>query len=352
MQKRYQDELSPEVKLKMKKNLLYVSIFSIVMIFAGLTSGYIVSAGDVFWVKYPLPSAFWISTGLIFISSITYYFAVRLTKGNQHQKVRIPMLITLFLGIGFLISQIIGYKQLIKEGSHFTFNPIIVTEGRYGDYYEIKYNGKFIEVNGNDYLLDGKIMREQDYKKLQDFMKPFENMAQVKGYSIQKLDPHFVLYYEGEPLSVQKNQLVSSSGKVLKYVEMERLMYLAYNIRDKRGDFFHKGELGKDFHLYYKGKELSYKNRDLYFGNRKLSAPLQLKINQSTDTASSYLYIITILHFLHVFFTIFYLFRMVLISFKPTLTFDNQLSIRLGSIFWHFLGILWLFLLVFLLFIH
>lgn len=352
MQKKYQDELSPEVKLKMKKNLLYVSIFSIVMIFAGLTSGYIVSAGDVFWVKFPLPSAFWISTALIFISSITYYLAVKFAQNNQHHKVRFPMLITLFLGLGFLFSQIIGYKQLINEGSHFTFNPIIVTDGKYGDYFEIKYNGKFIEVNGNDYLLDGKKMSDKDYSKLQQFMKPFEKMAGVKGYFISSLDPHFVLYYEGEPLTINKNQFVTSSGKILKYVEMERLMYLAYNIRDKRGDFFHKGELGKDFQLYYKGKELSYKNRDLYYGNRKLSAPLQLKINQSRDTASSYLYIITVLHFLHVFFTIFYLFRMVLISFKPSLTFDNQLSIRLGSIFWHFLGILWLFLLVFLLFIH
>jgi cytochrome c oxidase subunit 3 len=133
---------------------------------------------------------------------------------------------------------------------------------------------------------------------------------------------------------------------------MRRLQSLAWNIRDNRGDFFYKGKLGKDFHIYYKGKELKYKERALYFGNKILSAPLQLKINQSRDTATSYLYIITILHLLHILAAIIYLFRMVLITFKASLTTDNQLSIKLGSIFWHFLGILWLYLLVFLLFIH
>jgi cytochrome c oxidase subunit 3 len=64
----YSKELDPAVREKMKKNLVYVSIFSIVMLFAGFTSGYIVSMGDVFWVKYPLPLGFWLSTSASLMS--------------------------------------------------------------------------------------------------------------------------------------------------------------------------------------------------------------------------------------------------------------------------------------------
>jgi cytochrome c oxidase subunit 3 len=54
----YENEMNPEVREKMKKNLVYVGIFSIVMLFAGLTSGYYVSMGKSFWLKYPMPAGF------------------------------------------------------------------------------------------------------------------------------------------------------------------------------------------------------------------------------------------------------------------------------------------------------
>ncbi|MES2587879.1 MAG: hypothetical protein V4622_02795 [Bacteroidota bacterium] len=335
----------------MKKNLVYVSIFSIVMIFAGFTSAYIVSMGDTFWVKYPLPSGFWFSTAAIIFSSITYILAIHFSKKGNFPFLKIFMSFTLIFGLLFVYFQWKGYGQLVDKGANLR-NSILVSEGRYGDYFEIKYLDKFIEVNANDYLVDGKVLNEKQDKELKNFVEVFEKTANPSGYSISSLSPKFTLYYQGEPVSLQKNKLVTTSGKELKYTEMRRLQFLSWNIRDNRGDFFYKGKLGKDFNIYYKGKELKYKNRDLYFGNKKLSAPLQLKINQSRDTATSYLYIITILHLLHILGAIIYLFRMVLITFKPTLSPDNQLSIKLGSIFWHFLGILWLYLLVFLLFIH
>ena len=149
---------------------------------------------------------------------------------------------------------------------------------------------------------------------------------------------------------------------------MRRLQSLAWNIRDERGDFFHKGELGKDFHVYYKGKELQYKNRALMLGKRRLSPPLQLKANQTRDLSTSYLYIITILHLLHIFGTSIYLLKMVVKSLKAkawNVIEDGEeqekakkayekyvLSLRLGAIFWHFLGVLWIYLLIFLLYIH
>lgn len=353
MKKRdYSDELAPNVQEQMKKNLVYVGIFSVVMIFAGLTSAYIVSMGDTFWVKYPFPTAFWVSTAFIILSSILYQWAISLGKARKINQLRTAMLLTLVSGILFAVFQFRGYGELVQQGAAPT-GPVIVSEGKYGDYFEIKYKGAFIEVDGNKYFWKGKELNKQQWSELRAFARVFESKADSKGYSIQeKLDPNFVLYYMNEPLQVQAGKLITPAGKELAYTDMRRLLFLAWNIRDGRGDFFHKGELGKDFHIYYKGKELTYKDRTLYYNNQPLSAPLQIKANQTKDLATSYLYIITVLHLLHVLATIIYLIRMVRISYSADFTERKLLSIRLGAIFWHFLGLLWLFLLAFLLFIH
>lgn len=347
----YSKELDPAVREKMKKNLVYVSIFSIVMLFAGFTSGYIVSMGDVFWVKYPLPLGFWLSTASIALSSIFYILAIKSAKKRNLGQVKIFMIATLFSGIGFAVFQIKGYGELIDEGANFR-NSIMVTDGRYGDYFEIKYKGQFIEVDANDYLINGKVLSEAQMNELKAYMKSFENTDKPSGYKIPSLSPNFVLYFKNEPLTLQNGKLIKPNGEVIPYLDMKRLKFLSWNIRDGRGDFFHKGKLGKDFHIFYKGKELSYKNRSLMFGNKILSAPLQNKINQSRDTSTSYLYLITVLHFLHIFGALFYLIKMVKISFSSTFDDRNVLSLRLGAIFWHFLGLLWLYLLLFFLFIH
>lgn len=353
MRKKFEAELEPDLKLKVKKNMVYLAIFSIIMMFAGLTSAYIVSMGDTFWVKYPLPTGFWLSTAAIVLSSILYILAIRFSKQGKFKMLRLFMLLTFVSAIAFVYFQFKGYSQLVDKGAQVR-NSVMVTEGRYGDYFTISYLGKQLEVNANDYLVGGKILSEKQMEELEQFLAPFEKTTDPKGYQlkINNLSPNFVLFLEGEPVRLQNHKLVTSSGKELQYLDMKRLCYLYWNVRDRRGDFFYKGKLGKDFKIFYKGKELAYKNRNLYYNNKVLSAPMQLKINQARDTGSSYLYIITFLHLLHVLAALIYLFRMVLITLKPELTPDNQLSIRLGSIFWHFLGILWLYLLVFLLFIH
>ncbi len=367
MRRDYSDELNPEVREKMKKNLVYIAIFSVVMIFAGFTSAYIVSMGDTFWVKYPLPSGFWMSTIVIILSSIFYHFAVKNAQNEKVSPARLLMLLTLIFGVGFSVFQFIGYKQLVKEGAA-GVSPIFVVDGRYGDYFEINYQGKKIGVNGNDYLLEGKKMSANQYATLQAFVKPFETTADVEGYAIHALNPNFELFYQKEKVTVQGGKLVTAKGLILQYTDMRRLQSLAWNIRDRRGDFFHKGMLGKDFHVFYKGKELQYKNRELMLGKRPLSPPLQLKANQTRDLSTSYLYIITILHLLHILGTTIYLIKMVIKSLKSTTwssvtgeevqekakkSYEKYvLSLRLGAIFWHFLGILWIYLLIFLLYIH
>jgi cytochrome c oxidase subunit 3 len=77
-----------------------------------------------------------------------------------------------------------------------------------------------------------------------------------------------------------------------------------------------------------------------------------LSAMQSADSASSYLYLITFVHLLHVIIALLYLLKVAIASFSGKFSSQNHLSLRLSSMFWHFLGLLWLYLLVFLIFIH
>ena len=98
-----------ERKNKARLNIVYVSMLSVCMLFGGLTSGYIVSMGDSFWLKFPLPTPFLISTALIIISSICLIVALRLAKKGKEKLVKMAVLAAFILGILFVYFQFKGY---------------------------------------------------------------------------------------------------------------------------------------------------------------------------------------------------------------------------------------------------
>lgn len=348
----YSKELDPMVSEKMKKNLVYVGIFSIIMLFAGFTSAYIVMMGDSFWLKYPLPSGFWLSTGSILLSSLTFIFAIAAAKKDNQSMLKLWMGSTVVLGVLFMYFQFKGYNQLIDGGIHPINNHIIVTDGRYGDYYEVKYKGDFIEVDGNRFMIGGKEMSDKDFGAFQTYMKQFSSSKQREALVVSNNDKNFEIYFNNLPLIVKNKHLFLNDSTQLEYVDEMRLTFLAMNVEDKRGDFFVRGEFGKDFHVYYKGKELEYKNRRLHYKGKELSNYLQIKATETADSATSLLYLISIIHLLHILFAMIYLIKVTIYSFSGRFNSQNNLSLRLGAIFWHFLGVLWIYLLLFLVFIH
>ena len=98
------------------KFTLWVGIGSILMMFAGLTSAYIVKRNQANWVTFDLPIAFWFSTADIVLSSITVYMASNAFKERAMGRYRILMSATLALGIIFIVLQVIGFKQLLELG--------------------------------------------------------------------------------------------------------------------------------------------------------------------------------------------------------------------------------------------
>ena len=335
-----------------KKNLVIVGILSVVMLFAGFSSGYYVSMGDTFWLKFPLPSAFWISTTLIVISSFVIQLSVYFAKKGNVKMQRTTIVVTFLLGLGFVYYQFKGYGQLTDSGIHMVSNNIIVVDGRLGDYFDIKMGDDFVGVNGNDFLLKGKKMSDKDFESLQKFMAQFETFNIEKDFKVSNYGKPFTLYFKNTPLSVTDGYLSTVEGKNLELLDRERLSFLAINVRDGRGDFFARGQLGEDFHLYFQGKEITYNDRELYWKGQKLTPYLQSKIMQAPDTASAYMYLMTFVHLLHIIITVLFLFRAVIHSFTGKINSDHTIGLRMTTIFWHFLGVLWLYLLLFLLFIH
>ena len=98
------------------KFTLWVGIASIIMMFAGLTSAYIVKRNQPNWVAFDVPVIFWYSTAVIIISSITLMQALKAFKQREVQKYRNLVVTTLILGVLFVIMQVIGFSQLWAKG--------------------------------------------------------------------------------------------------------------------------------------------------------------------------------------------------------------------------------------------
>lgn len=115
--------LSIEEKRKVRKPLLWVGIASIIMTFAGLTSGYIVSRtalmGENRWLLFELPVQFYWSSAAIVLSSLTIVWAKRAAKKDQFKNVQIALFITLVLGLLFAWFQYLGSQDLIARNLNF-----------------------------------------------------------------------------------------------------------------------------------------------------------------------------------------------------------------------------------------
>lgn len=115
-------------KSKTYKTMLWVGMISMFMMFAGLTSAYIVSKSRPDWLTdFELPFAFLVSTAVIILSSFTFHFAVKAIKQDDRAKTSMFLWITLALGIAFVVLQFIGFDQIINNGYFFTGAESTVT---------------------------------------------------------------------------------------------------------------------------------------------------------------------------------------------------------------------------------
>jgi len=106
-------------KIHPHKFIMWVAIGSIVMMFAGLTSAYIVKSNQAGWTEVVMPKIFWLSTGVILLSSLVVQVALRSFKQREMRQYRLLIAATFILGIVFVLFQWMGFQQLWQQ--HVTF---------------------------------------------------------------------------------------------------------------------------------------------------------------------------------------------------------------------------------------
>jgi len=220
--------------------VLYFGIFSIIMLFAGLLSAYIITSYSELWVSITIPGAFYYSTAVILISSVTLRLAIKAAKKPGQKNAVLFLLVTLAMAILFGFFQVKGWAHLTQMGNYFTG-------------------------------------------------------------SVDSLD----------------------------------------------------GVYGEDYTITYQGKELVYEDGDFYFPNDELhEKPLTNEVSIFGNSASSYLYVLSFVHLLHLLGGLIFFIVILFNGFFSRAKMLSPMRMRLGSIYWNFLGGLWMFLFLFLLIIH
>jgi cytochrome c oxidase subunit 3 len=106
-------------KIHPHKFTLLVGIASILMMFAGLTSAYIVKSSQAGWEQVQTPAYFWYSTVAILLSSLTVQLAVRSFKQREMKQYRMLLGVTFILGVLFIVLQFLGFSWMWEHGVRF-----------------------------------------------------------------------------------------------------------------------------------------------------------------------------------------------------------------------------------------
>ena len=95
---------------------LWIGMASILMMFAGFTSAYLVKRNDSNWLQFNLPPIFLYSTFVILLSSLTIYLAAKSFKARKMARYRVLITVTAALGVLFVVLQALGFQYLQNHG--------------------------------------------------------------------------------------------------------------------------------------------------------------------------------------------------------------------------------------------
>lgn len=212
------------------------------------------------------------------------------------------------------------------------------------------------------------------------------------------------------------NGVAFLEGDSLTYAQRNELFKFSFGVYHDMPFFMLKGMYGEDFTINLNGEKLDFENRKLYFPERQLTkdeinsikksvfqggqeyvirkgkvflnekevdlngfetyfdlnkgiqvhlkdgtwTQMRQELNtiqygefyQTGNVASSYVWILTIIHFLHLIVGMIVVLVLLVRATQGIYNKENQLGLVVGGLFWHFLGALWVYLFVFLQYIH
>ena len=99
------------------KLLLLFAMISMTMMFAGLTSAYVVSKSRTDWMKeFEMPMPFFYSLITIILCSVTFHLAKLRIQKDDRKTTTLLLIATLLLGSAFVFLQFEGFNELFKKG--------------------------------------------------------------------------------------------------------------------------------------------------------------------------------------------------------------------------------------------
>jgi cytochrome c oxidase subunit 3 len=227
---------------------------------------------------------------------------------------------------------------------------IINLEGKYGEYFTLYKNGKEISFDGENYFWEGSEISEAFLAEMKAFLNP---MLSVRSKDQEPIQNYGVYSLKLRDKALEyKNERLEIDDLSLSPIEKSRLWHFAEAIINNRGDFYIIGEYGKDFSIFYKGQEIQYENRKFYKNGQEISAYVYSELSSANNRASSFILAFVVIHGLHWLAGIIVLLVLTINTSKGLYTTAKYTGLKIGSIYWHFLGILWLYLYLFLNFIH
>ena len=106
-----------------KKFALWLFIVSICMLFAGLTSAYIVKKSDGRWLQFDMPDMFLYSTLVLVLSSIAMHWTYLKAKDNSLKAVKIGITATATIAVVFFYMQYLSWVELVAQDVFLVGNP-------------------------------------------------------------------------------------------------------------------------------------------------------------------------------------------------------------------------------------
>ena len=113
----------PTMAMHPRKFALWLFVVSIIMIFASMTSAYIVRKAEGNWMQFELPPILFWSTGVLVVSSITVQLAYFAARRNAQTQLRVLMAITVALAFTFLYLQWLSWVNLVDINVYLVGNP-------------------------------------------------------------------------------------------------------------------------------------------------------------------------------------------------------------------------------------
>ena len=117
------DDRAGRVSSEKARIAMWVALCSILMLFVALASAYIFIAAGNSLRPVAMPRLLWLSTALIIGSSLTFRTACRSLKHGDNSRYSRWLLLTVVLGLAFLGSQLLAWRQLVGQGIYLAGNP-------------------------------------------------------------------------------------------------------------------------------------------------------------------------------------------------------------------------------------